>query len=248
MSTGLGSLPAFLQYLGTFPDAGAAVASLVDGPLATFGARTAILWRLDDSQDALSAMGSFGHSQEELDRYSVIPLALDLPIVHCVRDRSIIVESTARLTGTYLDGIDSTLLDGMAKRSTTVVVVSIPILHAGRTVGALGFGGTQSWESDDRVSSVLDVISAILGLWMTHPLGPHPQDVTAAVRTWSLSFSARRKRILALVAEGLTNQRIADELGMSASSVKADLQQAMQALRTHDRHKAAARARTLGLL
>ena len=79
-----------------------------------------------------------------------------------------------------------------------------------------------------------------------------PRAATALLRSRadrsSLSIlSDREREVLSLLADGLTNSRIADTLSIREATVKAHLTRVYQALGVPDRTSAALRARELGL-
>ncbi|HAN70896.1 MAG TPA: hypothetical protein DCQ36_04810 [Actinobacteria bacterium] len=244
----LGGLPQFIRYTSTYPDPSALVSALRSGPLARRGMLAGFLWALVDGTHLVS-IGNVGWSREMIDRYSVIPLELDLPVVRCVIDNEASIDPAVPFGRTYLSAIDDHFLGEQFESLGAVSTVSVPLRHAGIVVGALGLVTAREWEAGDESRALLDALSSLLGMWATHPRSA-ALDSPAPIgpREWSLAFTPRQKQVLRLAGEGLSNTEIAQRLMVSTSSVKQDLQQAMRALRTHSRQGAYDRAKGLGLL
>lgn len=243
----LGSLPAFLRYLGVFPPPAMVVEALARGPLAHCGVESAFVWQLDPEEETLHAVGACGFTPEEVDRYWSLPLAVDLPVTRSVREGRRLIANGATVPEEYLSGLDAQLLAQLVERTSAVALVGEPIVHAGRTVGALGFATRLRWDDDGPVPLILDAVLGALAVWMTHPRAGI-DGLSAPTREWSLAFTPRQRELLLLVESGLSNPAIALALRVSESSVKADLARVMRALRTSDRREAPRRARSLGLL
>ena len=243
----LAGLPAFLRYLGSFPPPDRVVEALARGPLAHCGAATAMVWQAGDD-DLLHGVGAYGLSREEVDRYWTIPLAIDLPVARAVREDRLLVDDARTLPRDYLDGLDAHVLGGLVDRTAASVLVDMPIVHAGRTIGAYGFAATRAWDPEGSGPTICAAVASALALWMTHPRAGLDGVAPRPAREWSLAFTSRQREVLLLVESGLSNPAIALALHVSESSVKADLAQVMRALRTSDRREAPRRARALGLL
>lgn len=244
----LGGLPQFIRYTSTYPEPSALITALRSGPLARRSMLAGFLWALVDGTHLVS-IGHVGWSREMIDRYSIIPLELDLPVVRCVVGDVATIDLTVPFGRTYLSAIDDHFLGQQFESLGAVSIVNIPLRHAGIVVGALGLVTAREWESDVESERLLDALSSLLGLWATHPRSSALDSSTPiGPREWSLAFTPRQKDVLRLAGEGLSNTDIAQRLLVSTSSVKQDLQQAMRALRTHSRQGAFDRARDLGLL
>ena len=80
-------------------------------------------------------------------------------------------------------------------------------------------------------------------------LAPHPDDETlAALRTRFESLTAREKQVIGLVAAGLSNKQIAQQLSISLRTVKYHTTSIYTKLDVESRVQAVTRARDLGLL
>ena len=248
MRTTLAALPQFVRFLGTFPAPLQVVEALFRGPLAHVGARAGNLWELRDDGSLLVSLGAFGSTRAEIDRYGTVPLDVDIAITNAVRERTVVIDEAQEFGQRYVGGVDDELWSDLLARVGGVSLVSAPIMHAGEPVGGLGFITDRHWSAIEYGTELVDALTAALGLWLTHPKAGLAHTGPPASREWSLAFTPRQREVLRRVELGESTAQMAQDLGVSESSVKADLQAAMRALRTSDRRQAAERARLLGLL
>jgi DNA-binding CsgD family transcriptional regulator len=244
----LGGLPQFIEYASTYPSPGALLRALRSGPLSQRGMVGGFLWVLVDGTHLVS-IANIGWSRDVVDRYSILPLELDLAAVNATKEDRSIVDSAEDFGQTYLSSLDDRFLTERFEERGAVSAVATPLRHADIVVGNLGFVTNRKWSDDDEGRALLTCLGNVIGLWATHPHS-HAMDTPSAVsqREWSLAFTPRQKQILTLVGEGMSNTDIARRLIVSSSSVKQDLHQSMRALRTHSRQGAYERALSLGLL
>jgi LuxR family maltose regulon positive regulatory protein len=84
--------------------------------------------------------------------------------------------------------------------------------------------------------------------YVTHPAFPQPQPQAQTHPELPEPLSAREVEVLGLLAEGYSNQEIADHLVVALSTIKTHVHHLYAKLQTPDRLRAVTRARTLGLL
>lgn len=244
----LSGLPQFIRFASTYPEPAALLSALRAGPLARRGMLAGFIWMLVDGTHLMS-VASVGWGRDLVDRYSIIPLELDIPAAHSVLENRPTIDSAGDFGGTYMSAIDDEFLRARFSDLGVASVVNTPLRHAGIVVGDFGFVTSTPWVDDEEGRELLAALGNLLGLWATHPRTSTIGALTPlSQREWSLAFTSRQKEVLELVGQGLSNTDIARRLMVSSSSVKQDLQHAMRALRTHDRKGAYERARQLRLL
>lgn len=247
-ASSVGYLPQFLRYLGTFPSPENTLHSLASGCLARQRMVGGFIWVLVEGSHLVS-VGSIGWPRDLVERYSVVPIGLDLPAARATREDVITIDGAEGFGSQYVGSIDEEYLDGHFAAKEVASVVNTPMRHNRSVVGCFGFVTDQPWEDDEESRALLEALSSALGLWATHPSsGVLSGQVTMTQRDWSLAFTPRQKEVLTLVGQGRSNSQIALTLHVSVSSVKQDVQHAMRALRTHSRDSAFERARSLQLL
>lgn len=251
-STKLRGLAPAIHYLSTFPSAVEVAEVIRSTVFGALGARTCSIWRVMDGD--LVAIAQVGHTQEQEERYRVLPGAIDLLIWRAVRTGSPIftdgADSSARGNPRFAS-VDEEFWTRTLRHHEAVAVVRSGITYAGQPIGAVGLILDQPWPEDAESLGLLDIVTSALGLWISSPASGTREIATAArasVSSIGLSFTERQRQILRLVEQDMPTAQISIALRVSESSIKQDLQHVMMALNTRNRTLAAARARDLGLL
>lgn len=241
-------LPALLRLLSSHPDGARLTTCLNEGVLAVFGARATVMWLLEE-RDILSLVGFAGFEAEDLRRWHKIPLTFQSQMVDVVRNNEVIVTPSLEFPSLYPHAsFDRAKYAEMMSRIGGGDLVGLPVVHQGLCLGVLQFltAELHSWGSLDF--SMLDGISAALGLWATHPDTPIAPVYTRAGQEPTLILSERQNDIIELVLRGVGNHQIAQELHVSVSTVKQDLQKLMRVTNQGDRVAAARCAVDMGLV
>jgi DNA-binding NarL/FixJ family response regulator len=110
-------------------------------------------------------------------------------------------------------------------------------IHSAITCVASGEFWLDSSIARKVVKTLLDTIAI---------LGSEPQDRAAGPDIDALS--PRELEVLSLVAQGLSNQKIAERLGISSETVKSHIRHIMKKLVVNDRTQAAVKALKRGLI
>lgn len=243
-------LAAFVRHLNSNPAPDSVARALVLGALAPFGARSGGI--LVHEGDELRVVADHASEGPLLARYSVLPLTVDVPYTRAyLREETLVTTRTTLLEDFPALAVDSPLWGAGQGEDHVAELVSVPISHQGVRCGVFGFitRAQREWTLSDFV--MLEGISALIGLWMTHPASGIPGPVKVGrmpSEDDTLHLSQRQLAILSLVAQDKTNESIAAHLQVSVSTVKLEIQRLLRALRSDDRHGAVAHARALGLL
>lgn len=240
-------LPSFLRLLATHPTGERLALCLNQGLFAAFGARATAMWLLEEP-DVLSLVGYTGFTDANLARWHRIPLSFPSQMVDVVRNIEVIITPALEFPQHYPKAsFDRENYASMMERLGGGDLVGLPVVHQGLCLGVVQFvtSAPRSWSSLDF--SVLDGISSALGLWATHPDTPITPLYVSEGREPMLILSERQNRIIELVLRGEGNHQIAQELHISVSTVKQDLQKLMRSTNQTDRLAAARCAVERGL-
>lgn len=244
----LHALPQFIRYVSTYPGASDLLRALKAGVLGQRGMTAAFLWTVVNDERLVS-LGSVGWNRDMIERYAVLPMELDAPAVQAARIGVPQIAEAQSFGRTYLAAVDHSFLTEQFTTIGAMSTIDTPVTYSGLVVGVLGFATSQPWIDDHESRALLTGLGNLLGLWLTHPRSATSETSPAlGQREWSLAFTPRQRQVLRMAGEGMSNSDIARALLVSTSSVKQDLQQAMRALRSHDRATAYQRAIQLGLL
>jgi DNA-binding CsgD family transcriptional regulator len=241
--------PQFTIFLSAFPHPATVPRALTVGPLSNFSAEGCFL-AFPHGTDCLRTMGAVGFTDEEMDRYSLVPLSIAAPMTESFLQSDVVILPFAEMWDRYeVVRIDQELWDALGERFGDGDVVHAPIRAQGVTLGVVGFYTTETRRWDAKDIEFIHGVCASLGIWATHPLsGVQTPEIWRPVSTTVIALSDRQQEILRLIELGKSNASIAMSLGYSASTVKAEIQRALRALKVNDRVAAAKRARDLGLL
>lgn len=239
-------LPGFLRTLATITSADATLEVIMDGPLRRFGAASIALWLERD--DALALASACDVPPDFMERCSLIPIAHG-PVSTTYMLSEVVIASTPAFVDLCREPTADTGTDDVAPSLAIGSMVFIPIVSRGVSIGVLGFRSPATLQLNTLDIAYLDGLSALLGLWITHPAspitGPLDPPMSAAAPTL---ISDRQRTVLQLVLDGHSSAAIAARLGCSISTVKQDIQRAQRQLHSVDRFGAAERAWELGLL
>ena len=162
-----------------------------------------------------------------------------LQALHMLRTAAVdVVLMDLRLPG--LDGAEITRRI-RAEHPSIAILILTTYLHDGATLPALRAGALGVIGKDATPAEVAAAIHAA-----------HRRDLrtlpTSSRPDPACILSPRELEVVRLIAEGLTNARIADHLGISTPTVKTHVNNAFAKLGVAERRTAAVRAATLGLL
>ena len=239
------SLVAFLRMLADDPTPDAVAESLANGPLAPFGPTLISLGFVDTDRKVLTMQGLHGADGQVRRTYAAIPLDADMPAALCYRTNTTITGQAARMAHDY------PLTAKFAERPfpSEATLWAFPLRYRSAVIAVLGLELSGPAAESGTVRSAVAALAGPLATWAAlriHAEAPsHPS--WAPPRPRSLSFTDRQRRIVALVRQGLTNPQIAEEIGYSLATVKAELARLSALLGAADRHDLATKATRAGL-
>ncbi len=239
-------LTPFLEYLNTFPSPSELTASMVKGPLATFGARVCDLWiPAGNSEILLLSNDGFEVSKEI---YQRISLSFHSPLTESFINSTIIVLQVSQVLEEYPSlEVDREYWEDLIETYGDGDLVHVPIFSEGSPIGIYTFLSDQTNEWTPDKYSRLAAVAAAVALWMSHQksgvLGFDNKSSSSGL--W---LTPRQAEILHQVRNGKSNGAISAHLGYSESTVKQELHRITKRLRVHSRSDAVKKAEELNLL
>lgn len=139
-------------------------------PLSNFSAGGGFL-SFPTEEDNLRTMGAYGYTDEEMDRYALVPLGLSSPLTDSFKQSETIIVTFDEIMARYsYPDIYQDLWSGMRDRFGGGDVVNVPIVAQRTTLGVLGFNTTEHRRWSSQEIAYVEGTCAVLGIWATHPL------------------------------------------------------------------------------
>jgi DNA-binding CsgD family transcriptional regulator/AcrR family transcriptional regulator len=242
-------LTAFVELLASEPAPDVVVRSAVAGCLKSFAPALASLHRLSPEDGSIHTLAAFGYPPEVMGRFTRFDATLPLPVSETLRDNRTIIVSIAEIFDRFpllrpTDGSD----DAFMGQHAHLEAVFLPVTVQGRSEAVFSFVGTVHGLCSHRDLLKVRGVTSALSLWLARSALATTASQSHFGGSPPATLTERQLGVLTLVADGMSNDQIADALGCSRSTVKADLQRIMFTLATRTRTQAVERAQQLGLL
>jgi DNA-binding CsgD family transcriptional regulator len=243
---------AFLKLISSDPTGDALMQAFARGPMAIYSPQSAAVYQVNSKRSELVLAGSYGFTNRIGD-YTSVPVSWDLPVTRAFHTGQVIVVPTQEVDERFplLSPWQDLVLEG-TDTSTPSTIVAMPIAYSATTIGVCALVCTHSevWGWYDY--AFIEGICASLALWqqintLNESLWLAQRQGTGARRR-AQGLKDRQLQVLALLAEGASNARIAKSLGFSLSTVKADVQLLLELLGAKTRSEAVERAILAGLI
>lgn len=241
-----GRLPTFLRFLSTVPDPQSLVRALQEGPLRPFGASGTLLF-VRTSDDVIMQLGALEVHDEILDRYSMVPLTLDMPLTNACREgRSVVAPLTDLADSFPALAMDRHVWEELDAHGGPAYCAAI--MSEGASIGLFSFLVDDEKALEPVDLHVIEALRYALGMWLSRP------EITLRVAdqrhfgSSPFTLSPRQREIILLIEAGLTNSEIGERLGYSTSLVKQEVQRLMRGMRVEGRIELVERLRALDML
>lgn len=234
-----------LAYLAVLRDqpAGDAVAyAMVRGLLAPYGAEMAMIYAARPDGQVLDLVGSHGLGRREIAAYSIVTADMHLPGAETYRTgaekfmAAKVVAEEYPLAAPFFRELPPSGDIGF-----------VPLMHRGAPMGFLviTFAGPvdRSWQLRATLQGMVDATT----LWMIADSALHGESRALTGQRPPLEFTARQREILVRMREGSTTRDIAQVLGYSVATIKADVATLSAMLGAKGRGDLLARAKRAGL-
>lgn len=206
-------LSRFVSRLPTSHDASDIAEYLVGQFLAPFSALACFLAAERDGQ--LTVIGCHGYPAEIVHVGQQDALEDELPSCAAVREGIIRFDTMPEVVDRF--PLLRQYLWAWPDKDAIEALATMPLRARGRVLGALSIATAHNTRWSTRDLAYLEALGSAVALWMAgkQPLVSHPGSPR--------SLTERQRQILTLVNEGISNPGIATRLGVSISTVKAEV-------------------------
>lgn len=243
------SMTTFLWAASDLSDGDVLLNALAAGPWKVLRANSLVLFSVDHEEKVLRACGSHGRDDRRRRTFSVVPLnAHTVPGVCALASEAQWLDMAEIARRFPLVAPEVRRSD----RASDRVAVCLPLTSRGVVAGVvmLNLGGQT--EPSLQVWETLMSGAQVLTMWL---LATDPSRLTGQVPVARgvvravdrLTLSQRDHDVLRLVAQRRTNREIADVLGYSEATIRADLTRMGKLLDVSGRQRILQRAREMGL-
>ena len=238
------SLAAFVRLVGENPDGDALVRGLANGPLGRFPVRAVTVNIVHRQENILVRAGELGLDEQDRVSFRTMPVIMGHPEGLTVLTGQTIHETIPDMVGLF--PLARALAESLDFYATGEVLV-VPVTSRGVVIGTVFVLATvplpRTWGFHETVVTAAQAIAPWILLRLAE--GLHVPPVAAHGTLYSLS--EREMLVLGHVETGLSNGDIADAIGYSEATVRADLGRVGRMLGVSGRKEIARRARSMGL-
>ena len=236
----------FLRLLCSQPDGQAVAFAMMNGPCAPYLAMGCAIFLVDADRSNLILVGEHGFGAGSLERYQVIPLAVEVPGTQVFRTGEPLVlrgheaeEQFPLLAAFYQAEPEGRECDW----------ICLPLAYLGVGIGVIVIScpsGTRwGWQEQAHFAGFAAAISlwGRLRLTSAEPTAGNTRRGSGT----SVALTERQLMVLTGIRRGWPNKVIARELGYSISTIKAEVQEILARLGAVDRRDAIVKATRAGI-
>ena len=235
-------LISYLWMLSDLPDGDAVGFAISRGLLGPFGADLVLVYAAEPDGHTLDLVASYGMGPKVTAVYSTVTADMHLPGAEAFRmgtEKWMLMQQVAD---------DYPLAAPFFRsRSKEGEFAFLPLRHRGAPIGFIILGFPKTVERSWQLRAAIDGLLSATVLWMLAHSALRGTTRSHLTEVPPLELTARQREILILVREGQTNAQIAQELGYSAATIKADLTSLGAMLGAHGRAELLDKAKRAGL-
>lgn len=209
----------FMRALATASDGDAAAESVAHGPLRSLAPAALLIYRIDPDLRALDRLGQWGLDHDVAASYASVPLESRSIAAHAFRSGDEVVMSLHAIWQEY--PLSNFFLPA-SRYDATSECAFLPLRRRSIPIGVLGVVTPHPIERSWEVREQLDIAIGALSLWLDAFALRSSTDL-GMPRAGPFELTDRQRDIIVMARDGCTNREIAEGLGFSEVTIKADL-------------------------
>ena len=211
-------LVSYLWMLSDLPDGDAVGFAICRGLLAPFGADLALVYAARPDGQTLDLIASYGMGPQDNAVYSRVSADMHLPGAEAYRLGVERFLTSEEIADTY-----PLAAPFYRKRSRAGELAFLPLRHRGAPVGFVVLGFPTRVPHSWQLRATIDGLLSATVMWVLADTALRGATRSNLTEVPPLELTARQREVLLLLRQGRSNAQIAEELGYSTATIKADI-------------------------
>ncbi|MGI9197899.1 MAG: response regulator transcription factor [Candidatus Nanopelagicales bacterium] len=211
-------LISYLWMLSDLPDGDAVGFAICRGLFAPFGTDMVMVYAARPDGRTLDLVAQYGTGPKDNAVYSMVTSDMHLPGAEAYR-----IGMEKWLTQDEVASDYPLAAPFFRSRPPKGEFAFFPLRHRGAPVGFIILGFPEPVERTWQLRATIDGLLSATVMWMLADTSLRGTTRTHLTESPPLTLTARQREILVLMREGHTNRDMADELGYSQATIKADI-------------------------
>jgi DNA-binding CsgD family transcriptional regulator len=235
-------LISYLWMLSDLPDGDAVGFAICRGLFAPFGADLALVYAARPDGHTLDLVASYGMGRRENAVYARVTADMHLPGAETFR-----IGTEKWLTREQVADTYPLAAPFFRSFPTSGEMAFLPLRHRGAPVGFVVLGFSDQVEHTWHLRAMLDGLLSATVMWVLASSALRGTANSNLTEVVPLEITARQREVLVLMRDERSNREIAEELGYSVATIKADITALGQLLGASGRVKILDKARRAGI-
>jgi DNA-binding CsgD family transcriptional regulator len=235
-------LISYLSMLSDLPEGDAVGFAICRGLFAPYGADLALVYAARPDGRTLDLVASYGMGRRENAVYARTTADMHLPGVETFR-----MGTEKWLTKVQVAEIYPLAAPFFRSLPADGEMAFLPLRHRGAPIGFVVLGFSGSIEHTWHLRAMVDGLLSATVMWVLASSALRGTASSNLAVVAPLDITARQREVLVLMRESRSNREIAEELGFSVATIKADITALGQLLGASGRVEILDRAKRAGL-
>ena len=235
-------LISYLWMLSDIPDGEAVGFAICRGLFAPFGADLALVYAARPDGHTLDLVASYGMGRRENAVYARVTADMHLPGAETFR-----IGTEKWLTREQVADTYPLAAPFFRSFPTSGEMAFLPLRHRGAPVGFVVLGFSDQVEHTWHLRAMLDGLLSATVMWVLASSALRGTANSNLTEVVPLEITARQREVLVLMRDERSNREIAEELGYSVATIKADITALGQLLGASGRVEILDKARRAGI-